>query len=186
VEDCFSALSWMAANGERLGIDAENLAVYGGSAGGLLAAATALLARDRGGPRLRFQMLLYPMLDDRCQTPSCKEIQDIGIWDGWAQREAYESLLGTGAEADAYAAPARATDLAGLPPTYIDVGELDALRDESIDFAARLMRAGVSTELHVYPGAYHGWEIFGPDAEVSARVVVDRLHALRRALYPTA
>jgi len=184
VEDCFAALEWMAGQSEPLGLDPARLVVYGGSAGGLLAAATALLARDRGGPALAFQMLLYPMLDDRCETPSCREVQDIGIWDGWAHREAYEALLEPGTEADAYAAPVRAGDLAGLPPGYVDVGELDALRDESSDYASRLMCAGVPTELHVYAGAYHGWEIFAPDADVSARVIADRLTVLRRALHP--
>jgi acetyl esterase/lipase len=183
VEDCFAALQWMTGNASSLALDAGRISVYGGSAGGLLAAATALLARDRGGPQPAFQMLLYPMLDDRCHTPSCREIQDIGIWDGWAHREAYEALLGSDLAADAYAAPARAGDLSGLPPAYIDVGELDALRDESIEYASRLMGAGVPTELHVYPGAYHGWEIFGPDAEVSVRVIKDRVRALRSALH---
>ena len=168
VEDCYAALAWMAGESATLGIDPQRLAVYGGSAGGNLAAAVALLARDRGGPALVFQMLLYPMLDDRCDTPSCREIQDIGIWDGWANREGFEALLGDRAGTDgvdAYAAPARAADLSGLPPTYIDVGELDSLRDEDVDYALRLLRAGVPTELHVYPGAYHGWEVFAPGAD---------------------
>jgi acetyl esterase/lipase len=185
VEDCYAALVWMAENAARLGIDSDRIAVYGGSAGGGLAAGTALLARDRGGPRLAFQMLLYPMLDDRCETPSGREIETIGVFDGWANREGFQALLGErwGTEAvDAYAAPTRAADLTGLPPTWIDVGELDALRDEAIDYAWRLMQAGVATDLHVTPGCFHASEVFVPDAASSRRIVAARIGALRRAL----
>jgi acetyl esterase/lipase len=185
VEDCYAALKWLEESADGLGVDRDRIAVYGGSAGGNLAAGVALLARDRGGPRLAYQMLLYPMLDDRADTRSCAEINDIGIWDGWAHREGFEALLGEAARTDGvdhYAAPARARDLSGLPSTYIDVGELDALRDESVTYALALMRAGVRTELHVFPGAYHGWEIFAPDAAISARAVTTRLDALRREL----
>jgi acetyl esterase/lipase len=185
VEDCYAALVWMAENAARLGIDSDRIGVYGGSAGGGLAAGTALLARDRGGPRLAFQMLLYPMLDDRCETPSGREIETIGVFDGWANREGFQALLGErwGTEAvDAYAAPTRAADLAGLPPTWIDVGELDALRDEAIDYAWRLMQAGVATDLHVTPGCFHASEVFVPDAASSQRIIAARIGALRRAL----
>jgi acetyl esterase/lipase len=185
VEDCFAALNWAAANAGSIGIDPARIAVYGGSAGGGLAAGTAILARDRGGPALAFQMLLYPMLDDRCDTPSGHEIEDIGVFDGWASREGFQALLAErwGTESvDPPAAPARSLDLSGLPPAWIDVGELDALRDESVLYAQRLMQAGIATDLHVYPGAYHAWEIFAPDADSSKRVVADRVAALRRAL----
>ena len=185
VEDCYAALRWIADNAAELGIDATRIGVYGGSAGGNLAAATAIVARDRGGPAIVLQMLLYPMLDDRAETPSCSEISDIGIWDGWANREGFEAMLGERAGTDdvpASAAPARATDLSGLPPAYIDVGQLDALRDEDIAYANRLMQAGVPTELHVQPGAYHGWEIFAPDAESSNHIRAVRIRALRAAL----
>ena len=184
VEDCFAGLGWTAENADRLGIDAGRIAVYGGSAGGGLAAATALLARDRGGPTLAFQMLLYPMLDDRCETASCEEVDDIGVFDGWASREGWQALLGERRGTDAVdpaAAPARSTDLSGLPPAWIDVGELDSLRDESVDYALRLLQAGVATDLHVYPGAFHAWEVFVPDADCSGRVVAERVAALRRA-----
>jgi acetyl esterase/lipase len=184
VEDCYAGLVWTAENAGRLGIDATRIAVYGGSAGGGLAAATALLARDRGGPTLVLQMLLYPMLDDRCETPSCEEIDDIGVFDGWASREGWQALLGERWGTDAVepaAAPARSTDLSGLAPAWIDVGELDALRDESVAYALRLLQAGVATDLHVYPGAFHAWEVFVPDADSSGRVVADRVAALRRA-----
>jgi acetyl esterase/lipase len=184
VEDCYAGLVWTAENADRLEIDARRIAVYGGSAGGGLAAATAILARDRGGPALTLQMLLYPMLDDRCETPSCEEVDDIGVFDGWASREGWQALLGERWGTDAVepaAAPARGTDLSGLPPAWIDVGEIDSLRDESVEYALRLLRAGVATDLHVYPGAFHAWEVFVPDADCSGRVVADRVAALRRA-----
>ena len=130
-------------------------------------------------------MLLYPMLDDRCETPSGREVESIGVFDGWATREGFQALLGDrwgSEEVDAYAAPARATDLAGLPPAWIDVGELDALRDESIAYASRLMQAGVATDLHVTPGCFHASEVFVPEAASSQRIVAARIGALRRAL----
>jgi acetyl esterase/lipase len=185
VDDCYAGLRWMVAQAEELRIDAARIGVYGGSAGGGLSAATALMARDKGGPALAIQMLLYPMLDDRCGSASSLEISDLGLWDGWANVEAWAALLGEEAGTagvSPLAAPARAGDLAGLPPAYIDVGELDSLRDEDVEYAVRLARAGVPTELHLYPGAYHAWELFGPDAAVSTRVVTERIGALRRAL----
>lgn len=185
VEDCYAGLAWAAAHAQELEIDPARLAVYGGSAGGGLAAATALLARDRGGPALAYQMLVYPMLDDRADSPSNQEIDDIGVFDGWANAAGWDALLGERRGTDAVdysAAPARCADLAGLPPAWLDVGELDALRDEGVAYALALLRAGVPTDLHVYPAAYHGWEIFAPDADVSQRVLADRSAALRRAL----
>ncbi|UGS37779.1 alpha/beta hydrolase [Capillimicrobium parvum] len=185
VEDCYAALAWMAGAAGELGIDPERLAVYGGSAGGGLAAGTALMARDRGGPALAFQMLIYPMIDDRDRTPSVHEFTDIGIWDRDANLEGWRCLLGDrvgGDDVSIYAAPARATDLAGLPPAYIDVGELDLFRDEDIDYAARLLRAGVPTELHVFPGAYHAAELQAVGSALANRVLGWRLDALRRAL----
>ncbi|MFE7478309.1 alpha/beta hydrolase, partial [Streptomyces sp. NPDC057575] len=138
VEDCYAALLWMSRHASALGVDPGRLALYGGSAGGGLAAGVALLARDRGGPRLAFQMLPYPMLDDRNTTPSSHEITDIGIWDRAANLQGWQSLLGDRLGTDhvsAYAAPARAEDLSGLPPAYLDVGDLDLFRDEDIAYA---------------------------------------------------
>jgi acetyl esterase/lipase len=181
VEDCYAGLVWTAANAAELGIDPDRLGVYGGSAGGGLTIATSMLARDRGGPSLRFQMPIYPMIDDRNESGSSHEITDIGIWDRSANLEAWAWYLG-GAEADRYAAPARAQDLSGLPPTFIDVGTVDMFRDEDIAFAARLMQAGVPTELQVNPGAYHASEVFAPDAALSGRIWARRVEALRRGL----
>lgn len=181
VEDCYAGLVWMARHAAELGFDPDRLAVDGGSAGGGLAIAVALLARDRGFPALRFLMAIYPMIDDRNETPSCHEITDVGIWDRAGNIEAWKWYLGDG-KPDLYAAPARAEDLSGLPPTYIDVGTVDLFRDEDIAFANRLMQAGVPTELHVNPGAYHAAEVFAPDSALGQRIWADRFAAMRRAL----
>jgi acetyl esterase/lipase len=181
VEDCYAGLVWTAGNAAELGIDPARLAVYGGSAGGGLTLGTALLARDRGGPALRFLMPIYPMIDDTNTTPSSHEITDIGIWDRAGNSEAWAWYLG-GKPADQYAAPTRATDLSGLPPAYMDVGTVDLFRDEDIAFAQRLVQAGVPCELHVNPGSYHGSETFAPDAALSRRIWGMRIDALRRAL----
>ena len=180
-EDCYAGLVWTAAHAAELGIDPDRLALYGGSAGGGLVIATALMARDRGGPALRFMMPIYPMVDDRNETASSHEITDIGIWDRAGNIEAWAWYLG-GKEADQYAAPARAEDLTGLPPAFIDVGTVDMFRDEDIAFAQRLMAAGVPTELHVHPGSYHAAETFAADAALSRRTWALRTDALRRAL----
>jgi acetyl esterase/lipase len=180
-EDCYAGLVWMARNAAELGFDPQRLAVYGGSAGGGLTIAVTLLARDRGFPSVRFQMPIYPMIDDTNETPSSHEITDVGIWDRAANIEAWQWYLG-GGKPDKYAAPARAEDLSGLPPTFIDVGTVDMFRDEDIAFAARLMQAGVPTELHVNPGAYHASEAFAPQTVLSQRIWERRFDALRRAL----
>jgi len=181
VQDCYEALVWMSKNATELGFDPDRLAIVGGSAGGGLAIATALMARDQEFPKLCFQMANYPMIDDRNETPSSKEITDVGIWDREANLEAWDWYLG-GKPADEYAAPARAKNLSDLPPTFIDVGEIDLFRDEDIEFATRLLQAGVTTELHVYPGAYHASEAFAPDAELSKQIWAKRIEALKRAL----
>jgi len=180
-EDCYAGLVWMARNAAGLGVDPQRLAVYGGSAGGGLTIAVVLLARDRGFPAIRFQMPIYPMIDDTNETPSSHEITDIGIWDRAANIEAWQWYLG-GGKPDKYAAPARAEDLTGLPPAFIDVGTVDMFRDEDIAFAMRLMQAGVPTELHVNPGAYHASEAFAPQTALSQRIWERRFDALRRAL----
>jgi acetyl esterase/lipase len=181
VEDCYAGLLWMAAHATELGFDPDRLAVYGGSAGGGLTIATVMLARDRGGPAIKFQMPIYPMIDDRNETASCHEITDIGLWDRAGNVEAWKWYLGDG-KADQYAAPARAEDLSGLPPTFIDVGTVDLFRDEDIAFAQRLMQAGVPTELHVNPGAYHAAEVFAPQSPLAERIWTRRYEALRRGL----
>ncbi|MEV8510287.1 alpha/beta hydrolase [Actinoplanes sp. NPDC051475] len=180
-EDCYAGLQWTAAHAAELGIDPDRLAIYGGSAGGGLTIAAAMMARDRGGPAVRFMMPIYPMIDDRNETASSREITDVGIWDRDGNVEAWAWYLG-GKPADRYAAPSRAEDLAGLPPAFIDVGTVDLFRDEDIAFAQRLMAAGVPTELHVHPGSYHAAETFAMEAALARRTWALRVDALKRAL----
>ena len=178
-EDCYAGTVWTFAHAAELDIDPSNIGIYGGSAGGGLTLAVALMARDRKGPRLKYMLPIYPMVDDRNVTPSSQEVVDVGLWDRSANLEAWGWYLG-GKQADQYAAPTRATDLSNLPPSYIDVGELDMFRDEDTDIAMRLNQAGVPCEFHIYPGAYHGSEVFAPMAVLSQRIVGNRLAAIRR------
>jgi acetyl esterase/lipase len=187
VEDCYAALVWLAGQAGELGVDAARIAVGGASAGGGLAAGTVLMARDRGGPQPAFQLLMYPMLDDRDATASTREFTGILSWSREHNVCGWRALLGErsgGEDVDHYAAPARAADLSGLPPTLIQVGELEVFRDEDVDYAIRLLRAGVPTELHVYPGAFHAWDLVAPQARQSLRMLDERLEALRGALHP--
>lgn len=179
VDDCYSASQWVFDNAKSLGIDPHNIGVYGGSAGGGLALAVCLKARDHGTFRFKYMMPIYPMIDDRNETESTHEVTEVGIWDRAGNREAWDWYLG-GNKADGYAAPARAEDVSGLPPAFIDVGEMDAFRDEDLTFAQRLLHSGVPCEFRVYPGAYHASEIFAPEAELSQRIWAGRLEALRR------
>ncbi|MDR8414696.1 alpha/beta hydrolase [Nonomuraea sp. 3-1Str] len=184
VEDCYAGLVWTAANAAALGADPARLAVAGMSAGGGLAAAIALLARDRGGPALAFQLLACPMLDDRGVTASSRRLADALLWNGAANAFGWRALLGDragGGDVSPYAAPARATDLSGLPPAFVDVTELEIFRDEALDYARRLAEAGVSTEFHLYPGAFHGFDVLLPDTELGRAVAAARLAALGRA-----
>ncbi len=180
-EDCYTALGWLVDNAEALGVDPHRVAVLGDSAGGGLAATTALLARDRGGPALAMQVLIEPELDDRLDTPSMLMGADTVGWNNVQAVLSWRHYLG-GAVADAYAAPARMADLAGLPPTYITVNELDCLRDEGLEYACRLLAAGVSTELHCWPGAFHGFATLVPTAALSLRANATLHDALRRGL----
>jgi acetyl esterase/lipase len=167
---------------EDAALDPGRLVVGGASSGGGAAAGLALLARDRSEVPLAGQLLVYPMLDDREVTASSREVLDPRLWNhesnrlGWA---AYLSGL-DGAEVPAYAAPARATDVHGLPPTWLATGELDLFRDEDLEYASRLLASGVPTELHVYAGAVHGFDLFAPEAAVSRRYCRDRDEAFDR------
>lgn len=186
VEDCYAALRWLFAEAAALGVDVGRIAIGGESAGGGLAAALALLARDRGEIPLAFQLLIYPMLDDRTGVTAepSPMVGEFG-WSRASNRFGWAALLGRepgGADVSPYAAPARAEDLAGLPPAYIAVGALDLFLEENIEYARRLMRAGVPTELHVYPGAYHGFQGLAPEARISKAFVADYLAALMHAL----
>ncbi|GAA2985793.1 alpha/beta hydrolase [Streptomyces lactacystinicus] len=169
-EDGYTAHRWLVREAPALGLDGARIGIAGQSGGGGVAAATALLVRDRGGPAPLFQALMYPMLDDRDRTASSREITDIGIWDRATNRLAWQAVLGDRAGTDEvcpYAAPARAEDLAGLPPAFIAVGELDCFRDEDLDYAMRLRAHGVPVELHLYPGAYHAFDLFAPESQLA-------------------
>jgi acetyl esterase/lipase len=184
LDDCFVALRWLHASAVELGADPARIAVTGESAGACLAAGLALLARDRGGPPIAFQLLTCPALDDRMRTPSSLEITDPRVINRAATLSAWRAYLGRepgGDDTPAYAAPGRAPDVGGLPRTHIAVGQLDPMRDECVAFASRLMQAGVPTELHVWPGAYHGFEMVA-DAPISRDAKAARVNAWRRAL----
>ncbi|WP_329566110.1 alpha/beta hydrolase [Kitasatospora sp. NBC_01266] len=185
VEDCYAGLEWLARNAAELDVDPTRLLIWGSSAGGGLAAATALLARDRGGPALAHQILQCPMLDDRAQTPSSHELDREGFWDRNSNRTGWTSLLGPaagGPGVSPYGAPARAEDLRGLPSAFIDVGQVETFRDEALSYAARLSRAGVPVELHMWPGAWHGFAVAAPQAAVSQLAIAARNAYLQRVL----
>lgn len=179
VEDCFAALTWLHGRAAELGIDPARIAVMGDSAGGGLAAGTAILARDRGVP-LAKQILIYPMLDDRNVVPD-PELVEFASWSYDANMTGWGALLGDRRGTDdvaASAAPARQTDYHGLPAAYIEVGGLDIFRDEDIEYAQQLSRAGVPTELHVHPGLPHGFEVLGALTGVGVRSRADRMRVL--------
>lgn len=169
LEDCYAGLRWTRANAESLGIDSNQIGIGGASAGGGLAAGLALLARDRAEIPLAYQALIYPMIDDRQITASSKWLDPI--WPPNANRFGWDSYLGDlkGEAVPYYAAAARAQNLRGLPPTFISVGALDGFADEDIDYATRLRHAGVPAELHVYPGAPHGFDGLTPNTAVAKR-----------------
>jgi acetyl esterase/lipase len=182
LDDCYAALCWMAENADRLGIDLDRVGIAGASAGGALAAGVALLARDRRGPRLCFQLLNQPVLDDRLETASMKRFVDTPVWHATNAALSWRYYLGESpGDVPCYAAPLRADDLSGLPPAYIATAEFDPLRDEGILYALRLLEAGVSVELHNFSGTFHGSEQV-ETAEVSQRQIAEILHALRRGL----
>ena len=186
VEDCYAGLKWLFAHAGELGVDPSRIAIGGASGGGGLTAGLALLARDRGEVQVAFQLLIYPMIDDRNVTPASYAITDPRVWHRESNRLGWKAYLGRdggGDDVSPYAAAARATDLTNLPPAYIPVGALDLFIDENIEYAQRLIQAGVPTELHVYPGAFHGFDLFAPSAAVSKQFKAERDHALKRALH---
>ncbi|HEX9066610.1 MAG TPA: alpha/beta hydrolase [Streptosporangiaceae bacterium] len=185
LQDCYAGLVWTAEHAAELGIDPERLIIGGGSAGGGLAAACALMARDRGTPALLAQMLIYPMLDDRLATGSSQELHGEGVWDSGSNLTAWTMLLGArrgGEDVPAYAAPARAADLSGLPPAYLELGSVETLRDEDLEYARRIWAAGGIAELHVWPGAFHAFDLIAPGTGLARAAADVRLGWLRRVL----
>lgn len=182
LEDCYAALTWLHGHAGPLGLDAGRIAIGGKSAGGGLAAALALLARDQGEVPLLFQQLVYPMIDDRPPADPHPFTGEF-VFRPEDATHCWEHLLGPaagGPYVPVHAAAARAEDLSRLPPAFISVGALDLFLDSNLDYACRLTRAGVPVELHVYPGAVHGFDLVA-GAEVTLAHAQDRLRALRRA-----
>jgi acetyl esterase/lipase len=187
LEDNYAALRWLHANAEALGVDRRRITVMGESAGGGHAAMLSLAARDRGEISIRYQMLIYPMLDDRTGSTRHPTGVEGALW--WSAKQnafGWSALLGRpagGRSAPAGAVPARVRDLRCLPPTFIGVGSIDLFVDEDLDYARRLIDAGVPTELVVVPGAFHGF-INLRGAAVTETFRAQQIAALRRAMAP--
>ena len=180
IDDCYEALVWMT---ENLPVRKDKVAVAGHSAGGGLTAALALRARDAGGPAICFQMPLYPQLDCRNNTPSVSQIVDHRVWNKDFNEAAWRMYLANvSGDVTAYASPALAEDLSGLPPAYIMVGQLDPFRDENIAYAQRMLQAGVPVELHVVPGVFHGFELYFPESVIGKAAIDEYVKALVNAL----
>jgi acetyl esterase/lipase len=189
LEDCYAGLVWSAGHAGPLGIDADRIVIGGKSAGAGLAAALALLTRDRDGPGLLGQYLLCAMLDDRGGTFSAQQMSGIDVWDLTSNATAWHALLGDrhgAAGLPPYAAPARAADLSGLPPAYIEVGSAEMFRDENVAYANTLWQSGGQAELHVWPGACHGFDSLAPHTALTHDARETRTRWLRRLLAQTS
>lgn len=186
VEDCFAGLVWSVNNAADLGFDPARVVVMGGSAGGGLAAAVTLMARDRGGPTLAGQLLLCPMIDNTATTVSSHQYAGLGTCTREENDFCWTSLLGDenpfGKDVSAYAAPSRASDLARLPPAFIEVGSAELFRDEDVAYARRIWAAGGNAELHVWSGGCHGFDIYLPDAAITRAALAARDNWLTRVL----
>ncbi len=185
IEDGYAALQWLSDKAKELNIDSQRIVLEGDSAGGGLAASLALLARDRGEIKIVHQHLLYPMLDDRTCISSPHPFAGKHVWNRDANMFGWTALLGQtpgGRDVSQYAAAARAEDLSGLPSTFIMIGAVDLFIDENLEYARRLIRAGVPTELHVYPGGFHGFDAV-PRAKLSETARRDSMAALTKALH---
>lgn len=183
VDDAYAGLLWVVDNAADLGVDPGRIVLIGCSGGGGIGAGVTLMARDRGGPALAGQMLLCPMLDDRNDTPSAIQMAAGGTWNQTSNQTGWSALLGDacgGPAVSAYAAPARAIDLSGLPPTFIDVGSAETFRDESVEFAQRIWLAGGAAELHVWPGGFHGYDVLAPHTSLAQATQDARVPWLRR------
>jgi acetyl esterase/lipase len=187
LDDCYAALRWLVEGADDLGIDTERIAVGGASAGGGLAAGLVLLAHDRAAPGVAFQLLVYPMIDDRTVLRDEPAVRGVRVWTPASNRYGWTSYLGMApgsAEVSDYAAPARRADLAGLPPAWIGVGTLDLFHDEDVRYARRLRDAGVACTLDVVEGAFHGFDAVMPHKPVSRAFWRAQAGALHAALFP--
>jgi acetyl esterase/lipase len=185
-EDGYLAYTHLVAHAAGHGIAPDRIGLAGASGGGAPATATALMVRDRGDRRPRLLSLNYPMLDDRGETPSSREIVDLGVYDRRENAYAWAAVLGDRvgtADVHPYSAPGRATDVAGLPDTFVAVAQYDVFRDENIDFARRLIAAGVPVDLHLYAHAYHAWDVFAPASALAGTFVRTWYDYLRRHLH---
>ena len=172
LHDVYAGLLGFAAAHEELGLDPDRILLGGGSAGGGLAAGAALLLRDKGGPRLAGQLLVCPMLDDRNESLSSRQFSNLGVWSRESNETGWTALLSSRratSEVTQYSAPARATDLSGLPATFIDVGSAEVFRDEDVAYASAIWAAGGEAELHVWPGGYHGFHGAAPTTSIARR-----------------
>jgi acetyl esterase/lipase len=181
VDDAAAVLSWVSANADEIGVDVSRIAVAGSSAGGALAACLAQRSADGSLPAVMFQMLHQPVLDDRV-TGSKTEFEATPAFDGPAAELMWRHYLGSTAPS-ADSVPARSDQLHDLPTTFITCSDIDPLRDEALDYALRLLRAGIATELHVFAGTCHGFDSLLPDWEVAGQLFALQGRALRRAFY---
>lgn len=182
-DDCYDSLVWLSRSAHHLGVDPARIAVGGSSAGGALAAAVALAARDRGHADIALQLLLYPVIDDRLATWSMSQFVATPGWNRPNSVHMWRHYLRAhDGEVPPYAAPARATDLSGLPPAYVMTADRDPLRDEGIDYAVRLVAADVTTEIHNFPGAFHGFDSAAPSARLSQRAMAEQCAVLTRGV----
>jgi len=183
VEDCYAGWTWFTDRAGEFGFDPARVLIGGPSAGGGLSAGTTLLVRDRGGRMPLAQLLMWPMLDDRVDTVSARQVDGVGIWDRTSDVTGWTALLGSRRGTDdvsPYSAPARMADLSGLPPTYLEAGSVEVFRDEVVAFASRIWAAGGSAELHVWPGGFHGFQNVVPAAALSRTAVATREAWVRR------
>ncbi|MEQ3552839.1 alpha/beta hydrolase [Pseudonocardia nematodicida] len=181
VEDSYAALCWAVEHAGELGVDPSRIAIMGDSAGAGMAAAVALMVRDRGGPVLARQILIHPMLDDRT-TSADAHLEPWLVWTGVDNRTGWGCLLGDaagGPDVPGYASPAREPDLVGLAPAYIEIGQLDLFRAETVEYVERLGRAGVEVEFHLHAGVPHLFDLWAPHSDIARRAVADRVRVLR-------
>lgn len=181
LEDVYAGLNWLHEYAGELGVDTRRIAVMGESAGGLIAAALCIYAREKGGPAISRQLLVYPMLDDRNVTAD-DYVRPFLVWSDVDNQTGWEAYLGSNVRGSvavpATAAPARLVDAAGLPPAYIEVGELDLFREENVSYATKFWRAGIRAELHVFPDLPHGYDLMAPKAQATQEAFANRLRAI--------